>query len=127
MLVVDLLRAGGRRSTTRVTRRRIASGWRKRNERWRKKREGSANRAKARFKVAKIYGRVADRRRNHLRTLSTRLVRENQLIAVTRLGLRNMLKNRSLSRVISDAAWSEFWPMLIYKAGLYGFVAPWSH
>ncbi|MDF3313931.1 aldehyde dehydrogenase family protein, partial [Rhodococcus sp. T2V] len=60
-----------------------------------RKEKGSRNRAKARLKVAKIHGRIADRRRDYLHTLSTRLVRENQVIAIEDLSVRNMVKNRS--------------------------------
>ncbi|WP_101834392.1 RNA-guided endonuclease InsQ/TnpB family protein, partial [Frankia canadensis] len=45
-----------------------------------RKMKGSANRAKARLDVARVHGRIADRRRDHLHKLSTRLVRENQTI-----------------------------------------------
>lgn len=44
--------------------------------------KGSANRAKASLKVARIHTRIADRRRDGLHKLTTRLVRENQTIVI---------------------------------------------
>lgn len=84
------------------------------------KAKGSANREKARRKVARVHARITDRRKDFLHKLTTRLVRENQVVVIEDLSVRNMVRNRTLSRAISDAAWTTMREMLEYKCHWYG-------
>jgi putative transposase len=84
-----------------------------------RKAKGSANREKARLRVARAHARIADRRRDFLHKLTTRLVRENQAVVIEDLNVRGMLGNHCLARAISRAAWGDLRARLEYKCDWY--------
>jgi putative transposase len=81
---------------------------------------GSANRRKAKAKVARAHRKVRNARQDFLHRTSTRLVRRADLIVVEDLAVKNMVRNRSLAKAISDCGWGEFRRQLEYKTARYG-------
>ncbi|GAA2647887.1 RNA-guided endonuclease InsQ/TnpB family protein [Nonomuraea recticatena] len=85
-----------------------------------RKAKGSANRAKAKAKVARAHRKVRASRADFLHKTSTRLVRAHDVIVIEDLAVKNMVRNRSLAKAISDCGWGTFRRMLAYKTAAYG-------
>lgn len=81
-----------------------------------RKQIGSRNRAKARTKLARFEARIAEIRLDSLHKLTTELVQGFDTIGIEDLNVRGMVRNRHLSRAISDMGFHEFRRQLAYKA-----------
>lgn len=78
--------------------------------------KGSRRRAKARLFVAKAHERVTNAHNHFQHVESRHIVDDNQAIIVETLRVRNMLQNKRLARLITDASWHAFVNKLAYKA-----------
>ena len=85
-----------------------------------RKTRGSANREKARAKVARAHRKVRAARADYLHRASARLVRDHDVIVLEDLAVKNMVRNRSLAKAISDCGWGTFRRMIEYKAARAG-------
>jgi len=81
---------------------------------------GSENRKKAKLKLARLHARVANVRRDALHRLTTDLTRRFHTIGIEGLNVSGMVKNRYLSRAISDMGFFECRRQLAYKAAQRG-------
>ena len=78
----------------------------------------SENRRKQRIRLARVHERITNIRKDFLHKQTTRLVRENQTIAVEHLHIKGMMKNHRVAKAISDVSWHEFFRQLTYKTEL---------
>ena len=81
-----------------------------------RKTKGSNRYVKQRIKVATIHKKITNSRIDNLHKVSTKLVKEYDLIAIEDLNVKGMVKNKKLSKHISDASWGRFVTMLTYKS-----------
>ena len=85
-----------------------------------RKQKGSANRKKAKIKLARLHARIAAIRLDTLHQLTSDLTRRFHTIAIEDLNVRGMMKNRRLARAIADMSFFEFRRQLEYKAAMRG-------
>jgi putative transposase len=87
----------------------------RKQQKFARKVKGSKTREKFRKLVAKVHERVSNTRQDFLHKLSRKLVDESQVIVVEDLHVKGMIRNRKLSKAISDVGWGMFVNFLAYK------------
>lgn len=85
-----------------------------------RKQKGSCNREKAKTKLGRLHLKISNIRKDFLHKLTTDLVKKFDVICLENLNIKGMVKNRKLSRAISDLGFYEFKRQLIYKANTFG-------
>lgn len=86
------------------------------NRLYSKKTKGSKNKEKARLKLATAYEKLSNKRKDNLHKITTKLIKENDIICIENLSVKNMTKNHKLSKAIQDASFGTLISMLKYKA-----------
>jgi putative transposase len=85
-----------------------------------RKQKDSANREKARKRLAKVHKRIWDLRNDAHHRFSTSLCRRFSIIGLENLNVGGMIKNRTLARAIADAGWYSLRMQIEYKAARHG-------
>lgn len=80
-----------------------------------KKIKGSKNRQRSRLRLAKMYEKISNQRLDFLHKESRKLVNRYSMIAVEKLNIKNLQKNKYLAKFIADASWNKFIQLLSYK------------
>jgi putative transposase len=84
-----------------------------------RRQEGSANRARARHRIAVLHRKVRETRLDHAHKTALRLVRETQAVYAEDLAVSGLMRTR-LARSVSDAGWSQLMRCVEEKAAQYG-------
>ena len=84
--------------------------------------KGSNGWLKTKAKLNKLHAQIKNRRLDAAHKLTTEIAQTYKVICVENLNVSGMVKNRYLSRAISDVGWGELVRQLEYKAKLNGGV-----
>lgn len=87
-----------------------------------RKQKGSANRNKARIKVARLQEHIADSRKDNLYKITRSLTHDSQVrtICMEDLNVKGMQRNHHLAQAVGDASFGMFLTLLEYKCKWYG-------
>jgi putative transposase len=85
-----------------------------------KKKKGSKNRFKSKFRLAKQYLKVSNQRSDYLHKVTHELTGKYKIFKVEKLNIQNMVKNHYLAKSINDASWNQLIQYLSYKASSAG-------
>lgn len=85
-----------------------------------KKKKGSRRFKKLKLRLARLHRDVVNKRDHFLHQIANKIIQENDIVCVEDLDIQGMLKEKKLSRRISDVSWSRFIQFLEYKCNWYG-------
>ncbi len=87
-----------------------------------RKQKGSANRNKARIKVARLQEHIANSRKDNLHKITRSLTHDSQVrtICMEDLNVKGMQRNHHLAQAVGDASFGMFLTLLEYKCKWYG-------
>ena len=85
-----------------------------------RKKKGSNSYKKCKLKRAKLFKKITNKRNYFFHCISKSLIENFNFIYIEDLSIKNMIKNKKLSRSISDVSWNRFVSILSYKCEWYG-------
>lgn len=82
--------------------------------------KGSKRMEKQKLVIARIYEKIKNQRSDYLHKITSSIIKDFDTIVIEDLAVSNMVKNRKLSKAISDVSWGILKEMLTYKAEWHG-------
>lgn len=80
-----------------------------------KKKKGSNNRNKQRIRVAKLHRKIRNQRLDNIHQVTSSIAKKFDVVFVEDLSIKNMMKNRHLSKAIGSTGWGLLINILNYK------------